>query len=93
MSAGLPGRDDQDAPLALCVDDDEGPTLHAPVETKAILAVVDAGVWLVDCLRVEEGLGCEAEVEAAFFENLVAFVRHLACVNRIGLICGGAGCG
>ncbi len=74
VSAGRPGRDDPDAALTPCVDDDEAPTLRAPVETKAIFAVDDSAVWLVDRLRVEEGMGCEAEVESSLFVDLVAFV-------------------
>ena len=38
------------------------------------LAVPDAGFRLMDGLGVEEGLGCEAEVEAAFFVDLVALL-------------------
>jgi len=55
--------------LALCVDADEKPALGVAVETKAILAVVAAAVWLVDCLRDEERLRCEAE--ATLLESLV----------------------
>jgi hypothetical protein len=71
---GLPSCDDSDAALPLGVGNDEEPTLRVPVETKAILAVPAAGVRLMDGLRVEEGLSCEAEVEAAFFVDLVALV-------------------
>ena len=73
-TVGLPGCDDPDAPLSLGVDDNEEPALRVPVETKAILAVAAVDVWPMDGLRIEEGLGCEAEVKAARFVDLVAFV-------------------
>jgi len=59
--------------LTLGVDDDEEPALRVTVETKAVLAAVTATIWLVGCLRVEERMGCEAEVEATLHVNLVAF--------------------
>ncbi|CAK6697030.1 hypothetical protein IFHNHDMJ_02144 [Synechococcus sp. CBW1107] len=72
-TVGLPGCDDPDAPLTPGIDDDEEPAPRLAVETKAILADVAAAAWRVDCLRVEERLRCETEVEATLLENLVAF--------------------
>ena len=72
-TVGFPGCDDAGALSPLCVDDDEEPPLRVAVETKAIFAVVPAVVWLMDCVWVEEGLDCEAEVEATFLKDLVAF--------------------
>lgn len=59
----LPGCDDPDAPFTLGVDDDEEPSLRVRVETKTVLALTAAGVWLMDGLRIKEGRGCEAEVK------------------------------
>jgi len=72
-TVGFPGCDDPDAPLTLGVDDDEEPALRVPVETKTLLVVAAARVWLMDGLRIEEGCGCEAEVKASRFIDLVAF--------------------
>ena len=47
---------------------------RAPSGVILCLAVAAAGVRLMDGLRVDEGLSCEAEVEAAFFVDLVALV-------------------
>ena len=71
---GLPGCDDPDAPLSLGVDDDEEPALRVSVETKTVLVVAAARVWMMDGLRIEEGRGCEAEVKTSRFIDLVAFV-------------------
>ena len=69
---GFPGCDDPDAPLTLGLDDDEELALRVPVETKTVFAVAAARVWLMDGLRIEEGRGCEAEVKAARFVDLIA---------------------
>ena len=73
-TVGLPGCDDPDASLSLGVDDHEEPALRVSVETKTVLVVAAARVWLMDGLRIEEGRGCEAEVKALRFVDLVAFV-------------------
>ena len=73
-TVGLPGCDDPDTPLSLCVEHDDHPNIKKNLETKTVLVVAAARVWLMDGLRIEEGRGCEAEVKASRFIDLVAFV-------------------